>query len=31
MAKTNLYDMSGKVIGEIELMDSVSASSPTLS
>ena len=23
MAKTNLYDMSGKVIGEIELMDSV--------
>ena len=23
MAKTNLYDMSGKVIGEIELMDTV--------
>lgn len=28
MAKTNLYDMNGKVIGEIELMDSIFAMTP---
>lgn len=29
MAKTNVYDMTGKVVGEIELNDAVFALNPT--
>ena len=28
MLKTNVYDMSGKLVGEIELSEAVSASPP---